>query len=51
MYKHPVIGDRLYSQSKIANIQERVGRDGAHMLITTNEIYHWNQRGEMLFTS
>ncbi|MBI2170945.1 MAG: MaoC family dehydratase N-terminal domain-containing protein [Chloroflexi bacterium] len=49
MYKHPVIGDRLYSQSKYASIIERVGRDGAHMLIITTETYHWNQRGELCY--
>ncbi|MBI4202114.1 MAG: MaoC family dehydratase N-terminal domain-containing protein [Chloroflexi bacterium] len=49
MYKHPIMGDRMYSQSKYANIIERVGRDGSHMLIITTETYHWNQRGELCY--
>jgi len=49
MYKHPVIGDRVYAQSRYADIKERVGRDGSHMLIITTETWHWNQRGELLY--
>ncbi|MBI4339766.1 MAG: MaoC family dehydratase N-terminal domain-containing protein [Chloroflexi bacterium] len=49
MYKHPIMGDRVYSQNKYANIIERVGRDGSHMLIVTTETSHWNQRGELLY--
>lgn len=48
IFQFPSLGDRIYSQSSIANIVERVGRDGAHMLIVTNETRFYNQRGEDL---
>ena len=44
----PTIGDRIYSQSKYANIIEREGRDGARMLIVTTETKFYNQRGHLL---
>ncbi len=46
--QYPKLGDRIYSQGKIANIEERVGRDGSHMLITTTETIFTNQTGDVL---
>ena len=44
----PTLGDRIYSQSRYADITERVGRDGSSMLIVTNETHFYNQRGHLL---
>ena len=44
----PSMGDRIYSQARYADIIERVGRDGAHMLIVTTETRFLNQRGDVL---
>lgn len=46
--RYPRLGDIVFSQSKIANIEERSGRDGSHMLITTNETIFTNQNGDVL---
>ena len=46
--QYPSLGDRIYAQSRYGNIEERVGRDGSHMLITTTETLHYNQRGDLL---
>ena len=48
VYKYPSLGDRIFSQAKIANIVERTSRDGSPMLIITNEITFTNQKGEVL---
>jgi acyl dehydratase len=48
LYKYPTLGDRIFSQAKIADIRERVGRDGSHMLIITTETTFTNQDGEVL---
>ena len=48
VFQYPSLGDRIYNQSRYANIEERVGRDGSHMLITTTETLHYNQRGDLL---
>ena len=46
-YKYAKIGDKVYSQRRIADIQEKVGRRGAFLLITT-EARYWNQDNELL---
>ncbi|MDO8751033.1 MAG: MaoC family dehydratase N-terminal domain-containing protein [Dehalococcoidia bacterium] len=46
--QYPHLGDVVFSQAKIANIEERGGRDGSHMLIVTNETIFTNQKGEVL---
>ncbi|MFH1141875.1 MAG: MaoC family dehydratase N-terminal domain-containing protein [Chloroflexota bacterium] len=46
--RYPRLGDVVFSQAKLANIEERVGRDGSHMLIITNENIFTNQKGEVL---
>jgi hypothetical protein len=51
VFKYPSLGDRIFSQQKYANIIERVGRDGAHMLIVTNETRFTNQHDELLCIS
>ena len=48
IYQLPVLGDRIYSQARYGNIEERAGRDGAHMLIVTTETFYYNQRGDVL---
>ena len=48
VYQYPTIGDTIFSQSKIAGIQERTGRDGNHMLIITTETTYTNQDDEVL---
>ena len=48
VYKYPTIGDRIFSQSKITEIRERVTRDGSHMLITITEHRYTNQDDELL---
>lgn len=49
--EYPTLGDRIYSQSRYANIVERVGRDGSRMLIQTTETNYYNQRGDLLCTT
>ena len=44
----PSLGDRIYSQARYGNIEERVGRDDSHMLIITTETLYYNQRGHLL---
>jgi acyl dehydratase len=48
VFKYPSVGDTIYAQSEIANIHERVGREGRHMLITTTETTYTNQNDELL---
>ncbi len=48
VFQYPSLGDRIYTQSRYANIEERVGRDGSHMLITTTETLYYNQRADLL---
>ena len=38
----------IFSQAKIANIIERVGRDGSSMLVVTTETTYTDQNGERL---
>ena len=49
--RYPSLGDRVFSQTKLANVVERTGRDGNHMLIVTNETTFTNQNGEVLCIS
>ncbi len=51
VYKYPSLGDRIFAQQSYADIKERVGRDGAHMLIVTNETHFTNQNGDLLCVS
>jgi len=46
--KYPTLGDRIFSQAKIADIKERAGRDGSPMLIITTETVYTDQNGEVL---
>ncbi len=48
VYKYPTLGDRIYSQSKYANITERFGKDNSSMLIVTTEIAYTDQNGVKL---
>jgi hypothetical protein len=48
VYKYPSLGDRIFSQAKIADIRERVGSDGSHMLIITTETTYTNHKRELL---
>ncbi len=49
--QYPSLGDRIYSQTRYADIIEREGRDGAHMLIITTETRYLNQRADLLCIS
>ncbi len=46
--QYPSVGDRIFSQAKLANVVERTGREGNHMLIVTNETVFTNQDGDVL---
>ena len=48
VFKYPTLGDTIYAQSEIANVHERVGRAGRHMLITTTKTTYTNQDGDLL---
>ena len=48
VFQYPSLGDRIYLQARYANIEERVGRDASHMLITTTETLYYNQRADLL---
>ena len=48
VYQYPTQGDRVFSQSKIADIRERTTRDGSHMLIIITENTYTNQDNELL---
>lgn len=46
--QYPKLGDRIFSQARYSDIRERVGKDGARMLIVTTETTYTNQNGEVL---
>lgn len=46
--RYPRIGDRVYFQSKYADIEEKTGKDGTPFLLITKEIRFWNQNDETL---
>lgn len=46
--QYPKLGERIYSQSKYADIRERIGRDGERMLVVTTETVYTNQDDEVL---
>src|SRR3989304_6711 len=48
LYKYPTLGDRIYSQAKIADVKERVPKDGSPMLIITTETTYTDQTGQLL---
>ncbi len=48
LYKYPTLGDRVYSQAKIADIKERQNKDGSPMLIITVETKYTDQNGRLL---
>jgi acyl dehydratase len=48
LYKYPTLGDRIYSQAKIAGVKERVNKDGSPMLIITTETTYTDQNGRLL---
>lgn len=48
VYKYPTLGDTIFSQAKIADIKERVGRDGSPMLIITVETRYTDQNDQLL---
>ena len=50
LYKYPTLGDRIFSQARIADVKERVGRDSNPMLIITTETTYTDQDGEALCT-
>lgn len=46
--QYPKLGDRIFSQTKYADIHERVAKDGARMLIVMTETVYTNQDDEVL---
>lgn len=48
LYKYPTLGDRIFSQAKIADIKERSGKDGNPMLFITVETIFTDQNGAVL---
>lgn len=46
--QYPRLGDRIFSQARYADIEERVVKDGTHMLIVKTETTYTNQNGEVL---
>ena len=46
--QYPKLGDRIFAQSRYADIKERVGKDGSRMLIVTIETVYTNQKDEVL---
>jgi hypothetical protein len=48
LLQYPKLGDKIYQQSKYADIKERVGKDGTRFLVVTTEITYTNQNGEVL---
>jgi len=45
---YPKLGDRIFYQSRFANIEEKVGRDGKPFLLITRETRFWNQNDQTL---
>ena len=48
LYQYPKIGDRIFYQSRLRDIQEKTGRDGRRFLLTSSETRYWNQDDELL---
>lgn len=48
LYRYPRIGDRIFSQTKYASIQEKKTRGGRPMLMVTTETRYWNQDDETI---
>jgi len=48
LLQYPKLGDKIYQQSKYADIKERVGKDGTRFLVVTTEITYTNQDGAVL---
>ena len=46
--QYPKIGDRIFSQTKWIDIQEKKSRDGRPFLLTVRETRYWNQNDEVL---
>lgn len=48
LLQYPKLGDKIYQQSRYADIKERVGKDGTRFLVVTTEITYTNQDGAVL---
>ncbi len=48
MYRYPALGDRIFFQTRYADIQEKVGSDGQPFLLITRETRYWNQNDETI---
>jgi hypothetical protein len=46
--QYPKLGDRIFYQSRIADIVEKKGRDGKPFLLLIRETQYWNQDNELL---
>ena len=48
VYRYPKLGDRIFYQSKYADIQEKRDRTGKAFLLITRETRYWNQNNETI---
>lgn len=48
IFRYPNLGDRIFYQTRYANIEEKVGRDGTPFLVITRETRFWNQDDETI---
>jgi acyl dehydratase len=46
VYRYPKLGDRIFFQSEVKDIQAKVGRRGDPFLLITQETRYWNQDNE-----
>jgi hypothetical protein len=47
LYQYPKLGDRIFYQTKYANIQEKMGRRESFLLVT-KETRYWNQDNRLI---
>jgi acyl dehydratase len=48
VYRYPKLGDKIFFQQEVKDIQEKVGRRGEPFLLITQETRYWNQDNEVI---
>jgi acyl dehydratase len=48
LLQYPMLGDRIFSQARYADIREHATKDGSPMLVITTETTYTNQDGDVL---
>lgn len=48
LFQYPMLGDRIFSQARYADIKAHVTKDGSPMLVITTETTYTNQDGDVL---